>query len=175
MPRLLVSAASLGLAAALAAAPGVAQPVLPGSDTPKAKVEEVLTSPARDANLIKPKVPPLLEEVMKNPYSNEGTRRCRDIARQVDALNEVLGDDADAGTDPKDPDQGIELAAAGARTAITSIIPGLSLVRLISGADKEQRHATAAVYAGAIRRSYLKGLGAAKRCAPPAAPLPRAG
>ena len=155
---------------AFAAAPLLAQPVPPGSDTPKAKVEEVLTSPARDANIIKPKIPPLLEQVMADPYSNQGTRRCRDIARQVAELDAVLGDDADVATDSNDPDTGIELAAAGARSALQSIIPGWGLVRIVTGADKEQRKATATVYAGAIRRSYLKGLGEAKRCAPPASP-----
>ena len=158
------------LAAAVLALPVAAQPVAPGSDSTKSRVENVLTAPARDANIMKPKVPPLLEENMKQPYSMADTGSCKAIAAQVRALEAALGPDVDAPNSSGNPDEASELAAAGAGAAISSIIPGLGLIRIISGAAKEQRHATAAVYAGAVRRGFLKGLGVARGCKPPAAP-----
>ena len=53
---------------------------------------------------------------------------------------------------------------------INSLIPGRFIIRRLSGAYAAQRKAVAAVYAGSVRRGFLKGLGTAKGCAPPAAP-----
>ena len=63
---------------------------------------------------------------------------------------------------------------AAGQSAVSMFIPGTGLIRQISGAAAAEKHARTAVYAGSIRRGFLKGLGQTKRCAPPAAPLPAA-
>ena len=65
-------------------------------------------------------------------------------------------------------------SAIAARTAVNSRIPGLGLVRVITGADKAQRRVEAAVYAGNVRRSYLKGVGLVRGCSAPGAPTAEA-
>jgi len=133
--------------------------------------EKVLTKPLRDTNLVKPKVAPLLERVMKEPYSTAGLTNCRRIAAAVSALNGVLGPDLDKPVPPGKEEERAELTAAAADAVVGSIIPGEALVRHLTGADKAQKHAAAAVFAGSVRRGFLKGLGKSKGCHPPAAPL----
>jgi hypothetical protein len=43
-------------------------------------------------------------------------------------------------------------------------------VRKLSGAERHDRFVQAAINGGAVRRAYLKGLGEAHGCQPPAAP-----
>ena len=64
----------------------------------------------------------------------------------------------------------VVVCAVAARTAVNTLIPGLGIVRVITGADKQQRRVEAAVYAGSTRRAYLKGIGLARGCKAPAAP-----
>jgi hypothetical protein len=51
-----------------------------------------------------------------------------------------------------------------AQAAISSVIPGMGLVRVLTGAEQRQLRINAAVYAGSIRRGFLKGLSVAKGC-----------
>lgn len=127
----------------------------------------VATQPLRDTRIKEEKIPVVLQRAASAPYSSAGTASCATITAQIRALNGALGADVDT---PAKKGEGSEIAAAGARAVVGTLIPGLGLVRVITGADKQQRRAEAAVYAGAVRRGYLKGLGLAKRCGPPAAP-----
>jgi phage tail tape-measure protein len=83
-------------------------------------------------------------------------------------LNAALGPDVDIPEVKKG--EGAAVAATAASEVVKSILPGLGLVRVITGADKQQRRVEAAVYGGSVRRGFLKGLGASKGCKPPAAP-----
>lgn len=131
-------------------------------------VEREATQPLRDTRLQKDKIPEILQLAASAPYSSVGTRNCASIASEIGKLNAVLGADADAAAPQKG--EGAAVAAAGARAVVNTLIPGLGLVRVITGADKAQRRVEAAVYAGSVRRGYLKGLGLSKGCRPPAAP-----
>ncbi|WP_241659475.1 hypothetical protein [Sphingomonas glacialis] len=128
----------------------------------------VITQPLRDTRISKTKIPPILQLAASAPYSSQNTRSCATIAAEVRRLDGALGPDADVPGKPKG--EGAEVAAVAARTAVSTLIPGLGLVRVLTGADKEQRRAEAAVYAGQTRRAYLKGLGYARKCQAPAAP-----
>ena len=128
----------------------------------------IATQPLRDARLRDEKIPPVLQRAASAPYSAVGTANCATIAAQIHDLNVALGADVD--TPAKQKGEGSAIAAAGARAVVGTLIPGLGLVRVITGADKAQRRVEAAVYAGAVRRGYLKGIGIAKRCKAPAAP-----
>ncbi|MDP3591056.1 MAG: hypothetical protein Q8R94_04200, partial [Phenylobacterium sp.] len=60
-------------------------------------------------------------------------------------------------------------AALGAVAGLaSSVIPFRSRVRQLSGAERHDSLVTDAVLAGAVRRAYMKGLGEAKSCRPPA-------
>ncbi|AZP10558.1 hypothetical protein [Undibacterium parvum] len=60
------------------------------------------------------------------------------------------------------------------RSTVEGVIPFRSWIRRFSGADKHSKDVTAALAAGIVRRAFLKGLGQASGCLPPAAPLPLA-
>ncbi|OYY69247.1 hypothetical protein [Sphingomonas sp. 28-63-12] len=131
-------------------------------------VGRAATQPLRDTRIRQDKIPEILLLAATAPYSSVNTRSCAAITREVRQLTEALGPDVDVPAQQKG--EGSAVAAAAARAAVNTLIPGLGLVRVITGADKAQRRAEAAVYAGSVRRGYLKGLGLSKRCGPPGAP-----
>lgn len=131
-------------------------------------VGRAATQPLRDTRIKQDKIPEALLLATSAPYSDEGTRSCAQIAEQIETLNAALGDDVDAVVGKKG--EGAYVASAATKAAINTLIPGLGLVRVITGADKAQRRAEAAAYAGSVRRGYLKGIGLSKGCRAPAAP-----
>lgn len=131
-------------------------------------IGRVITQPLRDTRLETKTIPPALQRAAAAPYSATNTNSCTAILAEVRRLDAALGPDVDATRRAKG--EGSAVAAVAARTVVNSLIPGLGIVRVITGADKEQRRAEAAVYAGSTRRAYLKGIGRMKRCGPPAAP-----
>jgi hypothetical protein len=50
------------------------------------------------------------------------------------------------------------------------VVPFRSWVRKLSGAERYSRDVSAAIAAGIVRRSYLKGVGQVRGCEAPAAP-----
>lgn len=162
---LLVSAAP---AAALLAATASSSAAQRKNDS----VGRAATEPLRDARIVKDKIPEALLLAQSAPYSGADTRNCAAIGRAVERLNAALGDDADVEGKPRG--EGAYIAAAATRAAINTFIPGLGLVKVLTGADKAQRRAEAAAYAGAVRRAFLKGVGQARGCRPVAAPYPAA-
>lgn len=156
----------LFLIAAPLAAPLAAQ--MPRDDS----VGRAATQPLRDTKIQKDKIPDILLLAQSAPYSSANTRTCALIAREVSELTAVLGDDVDV--EGKKKGEGAYIASAATKAAVNTLIPGLGLVRVITGADKAQRRVEAAVYAGSVRRAYLKGVGLTKGCRPAAAPFPAA-
>jgi 3-oxoacyl-ACP reductase-like protein len=158
--------ASLILLIAAQPAALFAQDTPVGGKAPSRPVERVATTPLRDLNIVKDKVPPLLEQTMKAPYSRRGLESCASIAAQVRALDGVLGVDLD--TPAQNKKNSAAMAVAG--SAAGGIIPGESILRHVTGASANAQHYAAAVFAGAVRRGFLKGIGASKSCRAPAAP-----
>ncbi len=135
-------------------------------------VGRAATQPLRDTKLEKDRIPEILLLAQSAPYARANTASCAQIAVEVDKLTTALGSDVDVPGKPKG--EGAAVAAAATRAAVGALIPGLGLVRVITGADKAQRRVEAAVHAGTVRRAFLKGLGAARGCRPSAAPTPEA-
>ena len=166
-----------GLLVALSLA-GVAQaqtnPVTGAGNMVGSAVTSAVNSTASLVNANPRQVPPILEDAIKRPYTLQGTANCAQLTASVQALDAVLGPDVDAPPPPSSDNTGTELAMAAGQSAVSMFIPGTGLIRQISGAAAAEKHARTAVYAGSIRRGFLKGLGQAKRCAQPAAPLPAA-
>ncbi|MBV8972955.1 MAG: hypothetical protein JO290_11770 [Sphingomonadaceae bacterium] len=133
-------------------------------------ITSIAESPLSDVNLKKKHIPPVLVAAQAAPYATAGLGDCDKIAAAVKELDAVLGRDLDAMTSAQKRNEGRELAMDAGQDTINSLIPGRFIIRRLSGATEAQRKAVAAVYAGSVRRGFLKGLGEARKCAYPAAP-----
>ncbi|MFZ6747725.1 hypothetical protein [Undibacterium sp. Ren11W] len=150
----------------------------PSMDT---QVMGAVTSPLSDFNLMRTEISPELTAAMKGPYLLPSDKSCESIAAEVRGLDRIIGPDLDATMSSQVAslfDQGqseLSNAAVGAlRSTVEGVIPFRSWVRRFSGADKHSKELSAALAAGIVRRAFLKGLGQASGCLPPAAPLPLA-
>jgi hypothetical protein len=142
----------------------------------KEGVPGVVQAPFEDANLIRIQIPPVLLEAQKAPYARPDPASCSQIADDVRDLDDALGDDFDSdqpedvNVDAKHGRQAGELMVSAMRDTTEDLIPFRSWVRRLSGAQAHANIVRTAVYAGRVRRAYLKGLGEAIGCRFPAAP-----
>ncbi len=88
-------------------------------------------------------VPDKLKAIQDDPYSLAGLRKCSAIIREVSELNDVLGPDVNEPADKSGE---------------------------VTGANAERRRYAEAVYAGTVRRGFLKGVGLQRGCKAPARP-----
>lgn len=138
----------------------------------KGSVEGAVTTPLRDLNVVKVDIPDVLMEALEDPYARPRNARCPALTALIRPLNDVLGPDID--TIPGDEDgwgtrsKSTALGVAGDLAG--GAIPFRGVVRKLSGAESHDRLVTAAIIAGHARRAYLKGLGEARGCGPPATP-----
>ncbi len=138
-----------------------------------------VTAPLTDLNITRTEVPPRLA-ALASPYAPLRTADCRTIGREVAELTNILGPDIDAEGKVVSTDQALGDGAAALflgtlSSTMSDFIPFRSAVREATGASAHERRLKAAYERGVNRRSYLKGVGAAKGCAPPAAPQPGSG
>ena len=141
------------------------------------EIAQAATSPLSDLNLVNAPIPALLIEAQRAPYAEPADGTCAGIEAQVIALDAVLGADLDTPQTPVNRsliDRGAVVATQAAtqqvRGAAESVVPFRGWVRYLSGAERYSREVVAAIAAGTVRRSYLKGMGAVRGCRPPAAP-----
>ena len=146
-----------------ALAQGVAQP------TPT--VADVITKPLADVNLKKREMPPELIAIRDHPYAADSLTTCAAISTEIAKLNDALGPDFDEVEVDEEGRKRKEDVANAAGGLVSSLIPFRSLIREISGAGRADRDYREALYAGVVRRGYLKGLGQARNCPAPARPL----
>ncbi len=123
----------------------------------------IATKPLKDANVVKTEIPPKLLGVMAQPYSLAGLKTCADFGREIGELTAVLGPDVDT-VQPKKGTTTSEVVLAGIEDVAGGFIPGTRIIRKVSGAEAEAKKAQAAVYAGSLRRAYIKGTARAKGC-----------
>jgi hypothetical protein len=162
---LLLVAAYVGIASAHAAPPGE-KPQEAG-----AAMGDAVTQPLADINLKRKAVPAELAAIQANPYALGGIRTCRQIISEVEKLNAVLGDDVDKiEVDPVTRKRR-EGAAGVTKGVISGLIPFRSLIREVSGARSSEDQYREAIFAGVIRRGFLKGYGQARRCRAPGRPM----
>jgi hypothetical protein len=115
-------------------------------------------------------VPPKLLEIQGDPYSLAGLGKCAAIIREVEELNGVLGPDVNEQVDKDRAKKREETAGRVAGTVAGGIIPFRGLIGEVTGANAERRRYAAAVYAGTVRRGFLKGVGLERDCKAPARP-----
>jgi len=146
---------------------------------------DAVTSPLEDLNLKRERIPELLKDET-TPYAVEGaaTLSCTFLALKIAELDGILGDDFDAPA--PDEDEELSEAEKAERRAerasdatlgyISSeargFIPFRGTVRYISGASRHEKKLARAYAIAAQRRAFLKGIGLARGCEPPAAPRP---
>jgi hypothetical protein len=137
------------------------------------RATDAVTAPLNDLNLVQADIPPKLLAVQKQPYLVPAGYTCGSLAFEVKELDEVLGPDldappgvADTGLVARGTDE-VKGAAFGAlRSTTEGLVPFRGWVRKLSGAERYSKQVQAAIAAGAARRAFLKGLMAAKACAP---------
>ena len=157
-------AAAAGLA--LAAVPALAQTAVAPENV---KAEDVAMSPLSDLNVHKKDVPVVLEMAMARPYDLSGIKSCKGLTTAIMDLDAVLGDDIDVATGEKTDDEKMgNSAGAIAKSVIGSFVPFRGVIRELSGANAQERQWDRALYAGAARRAFLKGMGEQRGCAWPA-------
>lgn len=115
-------------------------------------------------------VPQKLKDIQDDPYSLGGMRNCRAIMAEVRELNDVLGPDVNEKVNKSLAKKREETAARVAGSAIGSIIPFGGIIGEVTGANAERRRYNEAVYAGTVRRGFLKGVGLQRGCKAPARP-----
>ena len=115
-------------------------------------------------------VPQKLLDIQDAPYSLTAMRNCTAIIAEVRALNEVLGPDVNEKVGKSRAKKREETAGRVAGGAVKSLIPFSGIIGEVTGANAERRRYNAAVYAGTVRRGFLKGVGRERGCKAPARP-----
>lgn len=161
--------AVLPLVALLAACGTMSDPRVAGQ---QADFGDAVASPLYDFNVLKTKIPVVLLEARDRPYQLPTPVTCAEIVRLIEPLDEALGPDLDQppGGAPGLLERGGELAVGAVGGATSGLLPMRSWVRTLSGAERHDRLVREAIIAGGVRRAFLKGLGQAGRCRPPATP-----
>ena len=140
------------------------------------RVSDAASTPLSDLNLVRAEIPPALVEAQKAPYRLPEAG-CATVGAELAQLEAVLGADLDVPPSASRPsliERGgttVGDAAVGAlRGAAEGVVPLRSWVRKLTGAERYSKEVAAAIAAGTVRRSYLKGVGQSRGCPPPAAP-----
>lgn len=158
------SLAFLTASTLVAAAPVYAQQGAPEQSTIKETANSV-TEPFDGKE-----VPPKLLAVQDDPYSLVGLGKCAAIIREVEELNAVLGPDINERVDENLAKKREKTVGRVAGNVAGSIIPFGGLIGEVTGANAERRRYAIAVYAGTVRRGFLKGVGLQRGCKAPARP-----
>ncbi|MDZ4372035.1 MAG: hypothetical protein U1C74_11490 [Phenylobacterium sp.] len=139
----------------------------------RSSVEGAVTTPLRDLNVMRVELPPILLQALDDPYARPPRNaRCPTLIALIRPLNDVLGPDIDTIQEDEEglTTRGKSTALGVAGDLAGGAIPFRGIVRRLSGAESHDRLVAAAVIAGHTRRAYLKGLGEARGCGPPATP-----
>lgn len=148
----------------LAVAAGQALPAAAQTPPPRSTAEQaadsasrVATQPLRDLNISGGGISPELEAIMKEPYSLKGLRGCTDYQREIARITKLIGPDVDSPEARAASVSSTEFVLGAAESAATSLIPGRSIIRQLSGATAAEKRARAATLAASLRRAFLKG------------------
>ena len=151
----------------LSVSPVAAQTVV---DPANERADDVVLTPLNDVNLRKKAIPPVLVAAIDNPYSTSGLKSCASYTAAINELDGSLGDDFDVVQEKTRDEKRGNGAGAMAKAVIGGLIPFRGVIREVSGANGQQRNWDRALYAGSVRRAFLKGIGQTKGCAYPARP-----
>jgi len=132
---------------------------------PKAvTAEDIATTPVDELNLRKHSYAEALVQAQAHPYTLPGGGSCAAINREVAALNGALGPDIDETSSLSEQEKRMQAVGGTARSVVGGLIPFGGVIRAISGANAEERRRALYLYAGSVRRAYLKGYARARGC-----------
>jgi hypothetical protein len=133
----------------------------------KNNIDHAITSPLKDLNLLREKIPVALLAADKNPYLlPDMATSCEQLDQEIKSLDQVLAPDVDAPKQQKIKDdnhieRGAELVGEASINAIKrtteSLVPYRSWVRKLTGAERESKLVARAIKSGNLRRAFLKG------------------
>lgn len=171
-PRLLILAAALPLAGCLTTSKTNPDRVQTTSQAERESVRGAVGAPLRDLNVLRTKIPEVLLQAMADPYYRPPQQlTCGDIIGLLEPLDLALGPDLDTLRDKEGMRAKVKPSTLGAVAgAAAGAIPFHDWIRKLSGAERHDDYVQKAITAGGIRRGYLKGMGEAKGCPPPATP-----
>jgi hypothetical protein len=132
----------------------------------KQKIDHAITSPLKDLNLLREKIPATLLVADKNPYALPEMTSCKQLDQEITALDQVLAPDIDMPKKQKTKEdnhleRGAEAVGEASIDAIRrtteSLVPYRSWVRKLTGAERESKLVARAIKSGNLRRAFLKG------------------
>lgn len=168
--RVLICLLALPLAACAVGRKDGSPQILTTSEANREDLQGAMSAPLRDVNVLRTKIPPVLLQAASDPYAVPPAG-CSALQARVAELDDALGHDLDyVAPDPTMQDQGRSSALGFLSGAASDLIPFRSWVRRLTGAEQHDSIVRQAITAGAVRRAYLKGLGEANGCPPPATP-----
>jgi hypothetical protein len=149
--------------------------ILTPSEANRAGLGSAVAAPLRDVNLLRTKIPITLLEAVAEPYARPKDRGCAGLTSEIRALNEALGPDFDtpesrARTKAISKERAEKAALGMVADTAQDVIPFRGWVRKLTGAERHDSLVSQSITAGQVRRAYLKGLGEARGCNPPATP-----
>ncbi len=125
---------------------------------------DVAAAPVDELNLRKHDYAAALIAAQAHPYTLPRGGSCPAINREVAALNGALGPDIDETKSLNEQEKRAQAVGGTARSVVGGLIPFGGVIREISGASAEERRRALYLYAGSVRRAYLKGYAHARGC-----------
>lgn len=144
-----------------------APPARAAPEQPRDPVVDMFFQPLRDVRLEQAAIPPKLLAVLPAPYALDGLITCAAMAREIEQLDAVLPTDVGMAQPRR---RMVDRMTEHGSAMIGGFIPFRGIVREISGAHAAERRFAHAIRVGEVRRAFLKGVGLARGCSPPAAP-----
>ncbi len=129
------------------------------------RVGDAAGEPLRDTGWTRENPPEVLIRATETPYALARDAECSAILNEISALDLVLGPDLDE-ADEHEGESSFDASAlmSGALGGMVGL-PYRSIIRRISGAERRERVLRDAIFAGMVRRAFLKGVARAA-CAP---------
>ncbi len=172
-PALAVALSAVALGGCMTTRADGSPKVQTSKEASRESVTGAVSTPLRDLNVLRTKIPEVLLQATADPYARPPNTRCQTLIALIRPLNAALGADLDMPSVDEDDllGQGREGALGAAASVVASeVIPFRGWVRRLTGAERHDQLVQQAITAGAVRRAYLKGLGEARGCNPPATP-----
>lgn len=128
------------------------------------QINHAITSPLKDLNILREKIPEVLLSASDNPYALPESESCDSVTAEIKSLDKYLAPDIDQPAQKSD-DNHIERGAnalgdaslKALKRTTESLVPYRSWVRKLTGAEKSSQVVADAINAGNLRRAFLKG------------------
>ena len=143
-----------------------------------ANLTNAVEAPLHDLNIMREGIPPILIAAVADPYAPPTPSTCAVLIQDIEDLNVALGADFNEANTPQSPSltrNNGHIALALVQSGARLLLPYSGLVSTVTGARRHDQQIIEAITAGSVRRGYLKGLGEAHHCPPPAVPVHRVG